>query len=102
MGARVSGAIVERNGDAGLPPGSVRLRFAGAAGQSFGAFLCRGVQLELEGEANDYVGKGLSGGEITIRPYRRARPGRSPIRPGEGSSSTITTGGSPHPGTPAG
>ena len=72
VGARVSGAIVERNGDAGLPPGSVRLRFAGAAGQSFGAFLCRGVQLELEGEANDYVGKGLSGGEITIRPYRRA------------------------------
>jgi len=72
VGARVSGAIVERNGDAGLTPGSVRLRFAGAAGQSFGAFLCRGVQLELEGEANDYVGKGLSGGEITIRPYRRA------------------------------
>jgi glutamate synthase (ferredoxin) len=72
VGARVSGEIVERNGDAGLPPGSVRLRFAGAAGQSFGAFLCRGVQLELEGEANDYVGKGLSGGEITIRPYRRA------------------------------
>jgi len=72
VGARVSGAIVERNGDAGLPPGSVRLRLAGAAGQSFGAFLCRGVHLELEGEANDYVGKGLSGGEITIRPYRRA------------------------------
>ncbi len=72
VGARVSGAIVERNGDTGLPAGSVRLRFAGAAGQSFGAFLCRGVQLELEGEANDYVGKGLSGGEITIRPYRRA------------------------------
>jgi len=72
VGARVSGAIVERNGDAGLAPGSVRLRFAGAAGQSFGAFLCRGVHLELEGEANDYVGKGLSGGEITIRPYRRA------------------------------
>jgi len=72
VGARVSGAIVERNGDAGLPAGSVRLRFGGAAGQSFGAFLCCGVQLELEGEANDYVGKGLSGGEITIRPYRRA------------------------------
>jgi glutamate synthase (ferredoxin) len=72
VGARVAGAIVERNGDAGLPPGSVRLRFTGPAGQSFGAFLCRGVHLELEGEANDYVGKGLSGGEITIRPYRRA------------------------------
>jgi glutamate synthase (ferredoxin) len=72
VGARVAGAIAERHGDAGLPPGSVRLRFTGTAGQSFGAFLCRGVHLELEGEANDYVGKGLSGGEITIRPFRRA------------------------------
>ncbi len=71
VGARVAGAIAERNGDAGLPPGSVRLRFRGTAGQSFGAFLCRGVHLELEGEANDYVGKGLSGGEITIRPFRQ-------------------------------
>jgi glutamate synthase (ferredoxin) len=72
VGARVAGAIAERHGDAGLAPGSVRLRFSGTAGQSFGAFLCRGVHLELEGEANDYVGKGLSGGEITIRPFRRA------------------------------
>ena len=72
VGARVSGAIAERHGDVGLPPGSVRLRFRGTAGQSFGAFLCRGVHLELEGEANDYVGKGLSGGEITIRPFRQA------------------------------
>jgi glutamate synthase (NADPH/NADH) large chain/glutamate synthase (ferredoxin) len=72
VGARVAGAIAERHGDEGLPAGSVRLRFTGTAGQSFGAFLCRGVHLELEGEANDYVGKGLSGGEITIRPFRRA------------------------------
>jgi glutamate synthase (NADPH/NADH) large chain/glutamate synthase (ferredoxin) len=72
VGARVAGAIVEFAGDAGLPPGSVRLRFSGSAGQSFGAFTCRGMHLELEGEANDYVGKGLSGGEITIRPFRRA------------------------------
>jgi glutamate synthase (NADPH/NADH) large chain/glutamate synthase (ferredoxin) len=72
VGARVAGAIVEQNGDAGLPPGSVQLRFSGTAGQSFGAFVCRGMHLELEGEANDYVGKGLSGGEITIRPFRRA------------------------------
>jgi glutamate synthase (NADPH/NADH) large chain/glutamate synthase (ferredoxin) len=72
VGARVAGAIAERHGDAGLPPGSVRLRFSGTAGQSFGAFVCRGMHLELEGEANDYVGKGLSGGEITIRPFRRA------------------------------
>ena len=68
----MAGAIAERHGAAGLPAGSVRLRFTGTAGQSFGAFLCRGVHLELEGEANDYVGKGLSGGEITIRPFRRA------------------------------
>ena len=72
VGARVAGAIAERFGDSGLSPGSVRLRFAGTAGQSFGAFVCPGVHLELEGEANDYVGKGLSGGEITIRPFRKA------------------------------
>jgi glutamate synthase (ferredoxin) len=72
VGARVAGAIAERHGDAGLPPGSVRLRFTGSAGQSFGAFTCRGMHLELEGEANDYVGKGLSGGELVIRPFRRA------------------------------
>jgi glutamate synthase (ferredoxin) len=72
VGARVAGAIAERYGDEGLSHGSVRLRFSGTAGQSFGAFLCRGVHLELEGEANDYVGKGLSGGEVTIRPFRRA------------------------------
>ncbi len=77
VGARVAGAIAERNGDAGLPPGSVRLRFRGTAGQSFGAFLCRGVHLELEGEANDYVGKGLSGGEITIRPFRQVSYGHA-------------------------
>jgi glutamate synthase domain-containing protein 3 len=72
VGARVAGAIAERHGDAGLAPGAVRLRFTGSAGQSFGAFTCRGMHLELEGEANDYVGKGLSGGELIIRPFRRA------------------------------
>jgi glutamate synthase domain-containing protein 3 len=72
VGARVAGVIAERHGDAGLPSGSVRLRFTGSAGQSFGAFTCRGMHLELEGEANDYVGKGLSGGELIIRPFRRA------------------------------
>jgi glutamate synthase domain-containing protein 2/glutamate synthase domain-containing protein 3 len=72
VGARVAGEIVQRHGDAALAAGSVRLRFTGSAGQSFGAFSCRGMHLELEGEANDYVGKGLSGAEITIRPFRRA------------------------------
>ena len=60
------------SGDAGLPPGRCGFGSPGAAGQSFGAFASRGMHLELEGEANDYVGKGLSGGEITIRPFRRA------------------------------
>jgi glutamate synthase (NADPH/NADH) large chain/glutamate synthase (ferredoxin) len=72
VGARVAGVIATRFGDAGLPEGRIRLRFHGPAGQSFGAFLSPGMHLDLEGEANDYVGKGLSGGEITIRPYRRA------------------------------
>src|SRR2546425_728833 len=72
VGARISGRIAQRHGGSGLPEGSVRLRFRGSAGQSFGAFLVRGVHLALEGEANDYVGKGLSGGEIVIRPFRDA------------------------------
>ena len=72
VGAGVSGEIARRLGDAGLPHGRVRLRFTGSAGQSFGAFIVKGVHLDLEGEANDYVGKGLSGGEIIIRPFRRA------------------------------
>src|SRR5437016_1047053 len=72
VGARIAGRIAERRGNVGLPPGSVRLRFRGSAGQSFGAFALPGMHLELEGEANDYVGKGLSGGEIAIRPFREA------------------------------
>ncbi len=72
VGARVAGAIAVRYGDVGLAPGQVRLRFRGSAGQSFGAFATRGMSLDLEGEANDYVGKGLSGGEISIRPFRQA------------------------------
>lgn len=73
VGARVSGALAERFGDAGLPPGTVHLAFQGSAGQSFGAFGIRGMRFELEGEANDYVGKGLNGAEITVRPFRNAR-----------------------------
>ena len=72
VGARVAGAIAERHGDAGLPAGHVHLRFRGSAGQSLGAFAIRGMHLDLEGEANDYVVKGLSGGEISIRPFRQA------------------------------
>ncbi|MBL0940762.1 MAG: glutamate synthase large subunit [Gemmatimonadaceae bacterium] len=73
VGARVGGAIAARHGNAGLPPGTVALDFTGSAGQSFGAFAVRGMRLTLEGEANDYVGKGLSGGELIIRPFRNAR-----------------------------
>jgi glutamate synthase domain-containing protein 2/glutamate synthase domain-containing protein 1/glutamate synthase domain-containing protein 3 len=74
-GARVAGWLADRVGDAGYPAGHVTLRFHGTAGQSFGAFALRGMRLELEGEANDYVGKGLTGGEIVLRPYRSARYG---------------------------
>ncbi len=72
VGARVAGAIATKFGDTGLPDGHVHLRFRGSAGQSFGAFATHGMHLDLEGEANDYVGKGLSGGELSIRPFRQA------------------------------
>jgi len=69
LGARIAGRIAERHGSAGLPAGRIRLCFRGSAGQSFGAFAVPGMRLELEGEANDYVGKGLSGGDLVIRPF---------------------------------
>ncbi|MDA1002419.1 MAG: glutamate synthase large subunit [Chloroflexi bacterium] len=69
VGARISGKIAHKYGDQGLPYGAVDLHFTGSAGQSFGAFLARGMRLHLTGEANDYVGKGMGGGEITIRPH---------------------------------
>ncbi|MBA2684696.1 MAG: glutamate synthase large subunit [Gemmatimonadaceae bacterium] len=72
VGAMLSGEIARRFGDMGLTDGSIDLSFRGSAGQSFGAFCVRGVTLTLEGEANDYVGKGLSGGRLVIRPPRDA------------------------------
>jgi glutamate synthase (ferredoxin) len=72
VGTRVAGAIAERYGDTGLPYGTIDLTFTGSAGQSFGAFLSRGMRLHLSGEANDYVGKGMGGGEITIRSHPEA------------------------------
>ncbi|UDL96371.1 glutamate synthase large subunit [Lichenihabitans sp. PAMC28606] len=71
-GAMLSGAIVKRYGHAGLPSDTIHIKFDGTAGQSFGAFVANGVTLELEGEANDYVGKGLSGGKIIIYPPKAA------------------------------
>ncbi|MCP9850665.1 glutamate synthase large subunit [Cyanobium sp. Morenito 9A2] len=67
VGARLAGEIAARHGNAGFQ-GSVNLRFGGAAGQSFGAFLLQGMELRLEGEANDYVGKGIHGGRIVVVP----------------------------------
>ncbi|MGI8524658.1 MAG: glutamate synthase large subunit [Pseudolabrys sp.] len=67
-GTMLSGEIAKRYGHAGLPDSTVHVRLNGTAGQSFGAWLARGVTFELEGDANDYVGKGLSGGHIVIRP----------------------------------
>ncbi|GJG89263.1 glutamate synthase [Gemmatimonadetes bacterium T265] len=71
-GARVAGWIAERHGDAGLPAGHLRLDFAGTAGQSFGAFAIAGMHLALEGEANDYLGKGLNGATVAVRPFAGA------------------------------
>ncbi|VBB69710.1 Glutamate synthase [NADPH] large chain [invertebrate metagenome] len=68
VGAMLSGAVARRHGHDGLPNDTLCIKFTGTAGQSFGAFLAHGVTLELTGDANDYVGKGLSGGRIIITP----------------------------------
>jgi len=67
VGAMLSGALARRYGHAGLPDDSIHVQLDGVAGQSFGAFLARGITFDLVGEANDYVGKGLSGGRIIVR-----------------------------------
>jgi glutamate synthase (NADPH/NADH) large chain len=77
VGAMLSGEIAKRYGDEGLPDDSIHVKFTGTAGQSFGAFLARGVTLELEGQGNDYVGKGLSGGRVIIYPKRQSRLDRT-------------------------
>ena len=68
-GAMLSGAVARAYGEEGLPEDTIAIKFTGTAGQSFGAFLPKGVSIELEGDANDYVGKGLSGGRIVVRPH---------------------------------
>jgi glutamate synthase (NADPH) large chain len=73
VGAMLSGDIARRHGSKGLPANSIRFNFTGSAGQSFGAFLAHGVTLELEGDANDYTGKGLSGGKLIVYPPRASR-----------------------------
>ncbi|MBR3442229.1 MAG: glutamate synthase large subunit [Bacteroidaceae bacterium] len=73
VGTMLSGVIAKRYGEKGLPDGTICLQFKGSAGQSFGAFAVRGLDLRLEGETNDYFGKGLSGGRISIMPPKRRR-----------------------------
>ncbi|HEX5745596.1 MAG TPA: glutamate synthase large subunit [Archangium sp.] len=73
VGAMLSGEIARRHGARGLPDGQLRIRLKGSAGQSFGAFLASGVTLELEGDANDYLGKGLSGGRVIVYPPADSR-----------------------------
>jgi glutamate synthase domain-containing protein 3 len=70
-GGMLSGELVKRYGEKGLPDNTVHFNFKGEAGQSFGAWLARGITFELEGLSNDYVGKGLSGGRIIIYPYKK-------------------------------
>ncbi|TWT02018.1 glutamate synthase large subunit [Reyranella sp. CPCC 100927] len=67
VGAMLSGEVAKRHGHAGLPEDTIAVRLTGTAGQSFGAFLARGVSLELVGDGNDYVGKGLSGGRVVVK-----------------------------------
>ena len=72
VGTMLGSELTRRHGRKGLPEGTIDVTFHGSAGQSFGAFLPRGIILRLEGDANDYVGKGLSGGRIVVRPPRGA------------------------------
>jgi glutamate synthase domain-containing protein 2/glutamate synthase domain-containing protein 1/glutamate synthase domain-containing protein 3 len=72
VGTMLSSLIAKKYGANGLPPDTIKIRLTGSAGQSFGAFLARGISLHLEGDANDYVGKGLSGGKITVETPRNA------------------------------
>src|SRR4029077_4536895 len=84
VGAMLSGEVAKRYGHAGLPEDTIWARFDGNAGGSFGAFLAHGVTLELHGDANDYVGKGLSGGRPPRRPPAAAPrfvPRRAAPRP---------------------
>ncbi|MBS0641929.1 MAG: glutamate synthase subunit alpha, partial [Proteobacteria bacterium] len=73
VGAMLSGEVAKKYGHAGLPEDTIAINLHGNAGQSFGAFLARGVTLNLEGDANDYVGKGLSGGRVVVKQPARAK-----------------------------
>jgi hypothetical protein len=72
VGTRLGSEVTRQYGPAGLPADTIQLKFVGSAGQSFGAFLPKGITLTLEGDSNDYIGKGLSGGKIIVYPPRAA------------------------------
>jgi glutamate synthase (NADPH/NADH) large chain len=72
VGTMLSHTLVKKWGERGLPYDTIHFKFRGSAGQSFGAFLAKGITLELEGDANDYVGKGLSGGRLVVYPPRES------------------------------
>ncbi len=72
VGTMLSGVIAQKYGEEGLPEGTIKIKFKGSAGQSFGAFAVKGLDIRLEGECNDYFGKGLSGGRISILPPARS------------------------------
>jgi glutamate synthase (ferredoxin) len=82
VGAAIAGELARRLPGHPLPPNTVRLSYRGSAGQSFGAFCVEGMRLSLEGEANDYVGKGMSGGEIVVRPPEAAPVASQPVLAG--------------------
>ena len=72
VGTMLAGTLAKKYGEAGLPDDTINVKFIGSAGQSFGAFLTKGISFKLEGEANDYLGKGLSGGRISVMPPMRS------------------------------
>ena len=72
VGTITGGELTKKWGAAGLPEDTIRIHFRGSAGQSFGAFMPKGMTFTLEGDANDYVGKGLSGGKIVVYPSAKA------------------------------
>ena len=98
VGTILGHEVTKKYGGEGLPEGTIDLTFTGSAGQSFGAFVPRGITLRLEGDANDYVGKGLSGGRIVVRPDRAATfRADEQIIAGNVIAYGATVGPDPHP-----
>ncbi|WP_433529129.1 glutamate synthase large subunit [Micromonospora sp. CA-263727] len=92
VGAMLGGEVTRRHGSGGLPADTIEFTLRGTAGQSFGAFLPRGVTLRLHGDANDYVGKGLSGGRLVVRPDAAAPFVATDAAPGQRAEEQIIAG----------